>query len=231
MTKFPGTIPKLTFLLPLLAALAAPTYASIAYTSCASGCTTTSGTYSSWQSATGSAGLTFSTSPNTFTAGNLSSGVYLDPTGTVFTGYSSPTVIDTNMLVSGSALLQSVGGGGAGFEILLPANTYAVAFSITTLSGAGIPSVELGDHNLSLANYGIVIPTSGSIQFFSIISTTPLGELYVGQSFGGHLQLNDFEIGQESPTPELSSVSLLGSGLVLLGLLRRRVHKPNSPVA
>jgi len=157
--------------------------------------------------------------------------VYLDPTGTVFTGYSSPTVIDTNMLVSGSALLQSVGGGGAGFEILLPANTYAVAFSITTLSGAGIPSVELGDHNLSLANYGIVIPTSGSIQFFSIISTTPLGELYVGQSFGGHLQLNDFEIGQESPTPELSSVSLLGSGLVLLGLLRRRVHKPNSPVA
>ena len=231
MTKFARTIPKLTLLVPLLAALAAPTSASIAYTSCASGCTTTSGTYSSWQSATGSAGLTFSTSPNTFTAGNLSNGVYLDPTGTVFTGYSGPTTIDINMLVSGSALLQSSGGGGAGFEILLPANTYALAFSITTLSGAGIPSVELGDHNLNMANYGIVIPTGGSIQFFSIISTTPLTELYVGQSLGSHLQLNDFEIGQESPTPELSSVSLIGSGLLLLGLLRRRVHKPNSPVA
>lgn len=231
MTKFARTIPKLTFLVLLLAALAAPTYASIAYTSCASGCTTTSGTYTSWQSATGSAGLTFSTSPNTFTAGNLSSGVYLDPTGTVFTGYSSPTVIDTNMFVSGSALLQSTGGGGAGFEILLPANTYALAFSITTLSGEGIPNVELGDHNLNMANYGIVIPMGGSIQFFSIISTTPLGELYVGQALGSHLQINDFEIGQESPTPELSSVSLMGSGLLLLGLLRRRVHKPNSPVA
>ncbi|HSR09230.1 MAG TPA: hypothetical protein VLM42_19015 [Bryobacteraceae bacterium] len=231
MTKFARTIPKLTFLVPLLAALAAPTYASIAYTSCASGCTTTSGTYTSWQSATGSAGLTFSTSPNTFTAGNLSSGVYLDPTGTVFTGYSSPTTIDTNMFVSGSTLLQSVGGGGAGLEILLPANTYALAFSITTLSGAGLASVELGDHNLSMANYGIVIPTGGSIQFFSIISTTPLGELFVGQSVGGHLQLNDFEIGQESPTPELSSVTLMGSGLLLLGFLRRRIHKPNSPIA
>jgi hypothetical protein len=157
--------------------------------------------------------------------------VYTDPNGTVITGYMSSTTIDTAMAVSGSALLQSTGGGGAGFEILLPANTYAVAFSITTLSGGGLPSVELGDHNLSMANYGIVIPTGGSIQFFSIISTTPLGELFVGQSFGGHLQLNDFEIGQESPTPELSSVSLMGSGLLLLGLLRRRVHKPNSAVA
>jgi len=231
MTKFPRTIPKLTFLVPLLAALAAPSYASIAYTSCTSGCTTTSGTYASWQSATGSAGLTFSPFPDTFTAGNLSSGVYLDPSAAVFTSYSSPTAIDTNALVSGSALLQGAGGGGGGFEILLPANTYAVAFNITTLSGVGIPSVELGDHNLSMANYGIVIPTGGSIQFFSIISTTPLSELFVGQALGSHLQLNDFEIGQESPIPELSSVSLMGSGLLLLGLLRRRVYKPNSAVA
>ena len=231
MTKFPRAIPKLTLLVLLLAALAAPTYASIAYTSCSSGCLTTSGTYSSWQSAPGSAGLTFSTSPNTFTAGNLSSGVYLDPTGSVFTGYSSATTIDSAMTVFGISLLQSTGGGGAGFEILLPANTYALAFSITTLSGGGAASVELGDHNLSMANYGIIIPTGGSVQFFSIISTTPLGELFVGEFNGGHLQLNDFELGQASPTPELSSASLLGSGILILGLLRRRVHKPNSAVA
>ncbi|MDP8990723.1 MAG: hypothetical protein M3N41_11670 [Acidobacteriota bacterium] len=232
MTKFARTIPKLTFLVPLLAALAAPTYASIAYTSCTSGCSTTSGTYASWKSAPGSAGLSFSPSPETFTSGTLLSGVYTDPNGTVVTGYSGVSTIDTLMTVSGGSLVQSVGGGNAGFQIVLPPNTYAVAFSITVLSGFGIPNVELGDHNLSAANYGITIPSGGSIQFFSIVSTTALGELFVGQAnSGGHLQLNDFEIGQESPTPELSSVSLMGSGLLLLGLVRRRVHKPNSPVA
>ncbi len=96
--------------------------------------------------------------------------MYLDPTGTVFTGYSSPTVIDTNMFVSGSSLLQSTGGGGAGFEILLPANTYALAFSITTLSGDGIPNVELGDHNLNMANYGIVI--SNAVGRFSFLASS-----------------------------------------------------------
>ncbi len=232
MTKFAPAMPKWTFLVPLLAALAAPVHASISYTSCTSGCTATSGSYAIWQSATGSAGLTFSPLPITFTASDLSSGVYNDPTGTVFTGYNGPSAIDTNMFVSSSALVQSVGGGGSGFEIVLPANTYAVAFSITTVSGVGPSSVELGDHNLNLANYGVVIPSGGSVQFFSIISTTPLGELFVGeQGIGGHLQLNDFEIGQESPTPELSSVRLLGSGLLLLGLLRRRIYKPNSAAA
>jgi hypothetical protein len=235
MTNFARTIPKLTFLVLLLAALAAPSSASsIVYTSCSSGCSTASGTYASWQSAPGSAGLSFSTSPDTFVPGNLSGGVYTDPNGTLLTGYSGASTIDTAMTISGSSLLQSVGGGGAGIEIVLPANTYAVAFSITTLAGFGSPMVELGDHNLSNSNYQIVIPSPGgasNVQFFAIISTTPLTELFVGQALGGHLQLNDYEIGQESPTPELSSVSLMGSGLLLLGLLRRRIHKPNSAVA
>lgn len=234
MTKFARTIPKLTFLVPLLAALAAPTYASIAYTSCASGCTTTSGTYTSWQSATGSAGLSFSTSPNTFTAGsNLAAGVYTDPTGAVFTSYNNSN-IDIAMSVSGTSLLQGIGGNGTGLEILLPANTYAVAFDITTLTGSGFTSlwVALGDHNLSGANYNVIVTSGGIVQFFGITSTTPLTELFIGpMSFGGRLQLNDFELGQQSPTPELSSVTLMGSGLLLLGFLRRRIHKPNSTVA
>lgn len=231
MTKFARTIPKLTVLVPLLAVLAAPTYASIAYTSCSSGCSTTSGTYTSWQSAPGSSGLTFSMSPETFAPGLLSGGVYIDPTGTVFTGYSGPSTIDTAMIVSGGSLVQSVGGGGAGIEILLPPNTYGVAFNITTLAGFGSPLVELGDHVLSNSNYQIIIPSPGgasNVQFFAITSSTPLTELFVGQSFGGHLQLNDFEIAE---TPEISSATLLGSGLLLLALLRRRIHKPNSAVA
>ena len=94
MTKLARTIPKLTLLALLLAALAAPTYASIAYTSCSNGCGSSSGTYNIWQSAPGSAGLMFSLSPNTFGSGNISSGVYTDPTGAMFTSYNG-SAIDT----------------------------------------------------------------------------------------------------------------------------------------
>ena len=235
MMKLARTLPKLTLLALLLAAVAAPTYASIAYTSCTNGCSSSSGTYSSWQTALGSAGLTFSISPTTFASGNLNalSGVYTDPSGAVFTSYNN-TSIDTATSVSGTSLLQGISGNGSGLEILLPANTYAVAFDITTLTGSGFTSlwVALGDHNLSGANYNVVVTSGGNLQFFAITSTTPLTELFFGpMSFGGRLQLNDFELGQESPTPEVSTVSLMGSGLLLLGLLRRRIHKPNSTVA
>lgn len=234
MTKFARTILKLTLLALLLVALAAPTYASIAYTSCTNGCSSSSGTYSIWQSGPGSAGLTFSPS-TTFASGNLniSSGVYTDPSGAIFTTYNGSN-IDNGTSVSGTSLLQGISGNGTGLEILLPANTYAVAFDITTLTGSGFTGlwVALGDHNLNAANYNVVVTNGGNLQFFAITSTTPLTGLFIGpMSFGGRLQLNDFELGQEAPTPELSSVTLMGSGLLFLGFLRRRVHKPNSAIA
>ena len=231
MTSTVRAIPKL-ILLVALAALARPASATITYTSCSSGCGSTSGTYAVWQTASGSAGLTFSMSPATFAGGDLVSGVYSDPTGTVLTGYNGAS-IDTLMSVSGTSLLQSLGGGGSGIEINLPANTYAFAMNITTLSGFGSPVVEIGDHILNNANYGIVIPSPGSVQFFAIVSSTPLTQLFVGQSTsGGALQINDFELGQATPTPEASSAALIGGGLVLVGILRRRhIDKPDGAVA
>src|SRR5258706_10223155 len=99
MTSTVRAIPKV-ILLVALAALARPVFATITYTSCSSGCGSSSGTYAVWQSASGSAGLAFSMSPATFAGGNLLNGIYSDPTGTVLTGYNGAS-IDTLMAVSG----------------------------------------------------------------------------------------------------------------------------------
>ncbi len=233
MTLTVRTIPKMT-LLVALAALAQPVSAS--YTSCSSGCDSTASTYAVWQTAPGPAGLTFSLLPATFAGSNLVNGVYTDPTGTVLTDYNGPSV-DTLASVAGTSLLQGLGGTGTGIEIALPANTYAFAMEITTPSGSGYtnPWVAVGDHNVGGTNYNIVIPSGGNVLFFGITSDTPLTELFVGPtSNGSPLQINDFELGQSSPTltPEASSAALIGGGLVLVGVLRRRrVHKPDGAQA
>jgi len=233
MTTLRRTIPKLTIFVLALAELAVPASATITYTSCSSGCSSSTGTYAVWQTASGSAGLTFSMSPATFAPANLASGVYTDPTGTVFTGFSGAS--PANLTVSGSALTQTISGTGSAIQFTLPANTFAVAFTITTVSGFGDPPVAVNNSNLSGSNYDIVIPSSSSTEFFGLISSTAISSIYVGNlGSGGAPQINDFELGTSTPdpsTPELPSVALIGSGLVLFGLLRRRVHKPSGTVA
>jgi hypothetical protein len=231
MTSTVRAIPKVAFLVAL-AALARPVSATITYTSCSSGCGSSSGTYSVWQTASGSAGLTFSMSPATFAGGNLVSGIYSDPTGTVLTGYNGTPA---SLVLNGTALAQSVGGGGSGIEIALPANTYAVAFNVTSAPGSQFTflGAELGDHNVSATNYNIILPGGGgSVQFFGIISSVPLTELFLGPATGGSaFQINDFELGEagdSTATPEPTSAALIGGGLVLVGVLRRRrIHKPD----
>ena len=227
MMLFARNIPKLQILVLTLAALAAPASASISYTSCSSGCTSNSGTYTIWQTSPGSAGLTFSMSPATFAAGNLVSGVYTDGSGTLFTGYNGG--IDTLMSVTGSSLLEGANGVGTGIEILLPANTYALAFNFTMTGSSFSTYYEaVGDHNVNGTNYSVNVIGAGSNQFFAITSTAPISELFIGpNSSAGHLQINDFEIGQAAAVPEVSTVVLIGSGLVLVGLVRRnRLRKP-----
>jgi hypothetical protein len=228
MMLFARTIPKLQILVLTLAALAIPASASISYTSCSSGCTSNSGTYTIWQTSPGSAGLTFSMSPATFAAANLASGVYTDGSGTVFTGFNGAS-IDTLMSVSGSSLLEGANGVGTGIEILLPANTYALALNFTMTGSSFSTYYEaVGDHNVNGTNYSVNVIGAGSNQFFAITSTTPIGSLFIGpNSSAGRLQINDFEIGQTAAVPEVSTIILIGSGLVLLGLVRRnRLRKP-----
>ena len=226
MTIAAHRIPKRLALFALaLVGLAVPASATITFTYCSSGCSSTGGSFSSWQSATGSSGLVFSGAPITFSAGGLSSGVYTDGTGTGFTGYSNATNTD-NLTLSGTALAQTINGPNSGIQINLPTNTYAFAMIITTVSGFGSPFVELNDRILNNSNYSMVVPSGGTPEFFGFLSDTAISSLFIGNmGAGGNVQINSFELGSAgggSSAPETSSVVLLGSGLMVLGFLRRR---------
>lgn len=225
---------RLTILLLALTALTVPASATIQFSYCSSGCSSTGGSYGAWDTATGSAGLVFSGSPITFSAGGLSSGIYTDGTGTLFTGYSNATNTDS-LTLSGAALAQTANGTNSGIEIALPANTYAFAMILTTVSGFGSPYVELNDRILSNSNYSMVVPSGGTQEFFGFLSDTAITSLYVGNldNLSGKVQIDSFELGESAPTPEVSSLVSLGTGLVLVGFLlrRRRIQKPDRPLA
>ena len=217
------TIRQVVILSLALALLAAPASATIQYSYCTSGCASTGGDYSSWQTAPGSAGLTFSMSPLTFAPAGLSGGVFTNTTGTVFTGYSNLTTTNS-LTISGTALAQTSNGSNSGINVALPSNTYAVAFMLATVPGFGSQQVVLNGRDVFSTNYSITVPNSTSPQFFGILSDTPIASIFVGNlgNLDGKVQIHSFELGQAAPTPEGSSFVLIGGGLVAIALLRRR---------
>lgn len=211
-----------------LAGLAAPAHATVTFSYCDSGCTDNTGTksYTDWRSAPGATGLAFS-SPITFVSGGLSSGVYTDAgTGTVITGYNGSN-IDTQVAVFGTALAQGANGSNTGFEIKLPANTYAFAAIIGACGSSvcnnpifALYAVGQGNHTSFGTNYGLTVPTGGPAQFFGIVSDVPLDYLFISSAGSfPKIGIDSFEVGQ---TPELSTFLLIGSGLVAMRFLRRR---------
>lgn len=219
-----------------LALAAIPASATIDYSSCNSGCGATNGTYAAMPTETGASGLTFS-SQLTFGSGGLSgsTAIYTDSTtGVVFLGYNGTT--QDSLTTSGTTLAQTNSGSGYSIELTLPANTYAVAMMIGASSFAD-PWVELvsspSDLNTTTnAQYMMVIPNSSSPQFFGIVadpSGSPLTNIFVWNSgTGGTLNIQSFEIGTESGggnqsgTPEPSTLLLMGGGFAGLYFMRRR---------
>jgi hypothetical protein len=196
--------------------------ATILYTVCTGGCTTasSSGSYATTEAQAGSAGLTFPGSPVSFTSANLSAGVYTDPsTGVVFKAYNGAS-IDTSATVTGGALAQGLSGTSTGIEIDLPANTYA--FSMIASAGAFLnAAVAVGSHNVGGSNYAMVI-SGGASDFFSIVSSTPLTELFIGSvGGGGQLKITSFEDGATAPTPEGPTFLMIATGLFALSVAPR----------
>jgi hypothetical protein len=214
-----------------LAGLAVPAHATIVYCNDAAHCTSNSGmTFSTFGAAAGGLGDAMS-SPITFISGGLSGApaIYVDAgTGTSFAGYSNATT-QNSLQILGTSLGQTINGVNSGIQVTLPANTYAFAMLLSTVSSFGSPFVELGDRNLSNSNYGLVVPNSSTSVFFGIISDTPISSLFLGNSGNdGAVEIQSFEVGGPAPTPEVSTFLLIGSGLPLMRFLRRRRQRPQT---
>ena len=230
---------KRIFLFTLGFALAAiPASATITYTSCTAvgagnACTETTGSYAALPTETGASGLTFS-SLVTFSSTYVSSGIYTDlTTGVVFTNYIGSGV-DTGAIVnSGGYLEQGTDGTNTGFQITLPANTYAIGlvvgacssfFSCGTLA-FNSATMGVGTQSTHGTNYAMTLTNSGT-QFFAIVSDAPIASLFFASgSNNTWLGLKNFEIGTEAPggaTPELATSALIGGGLVGLYFVGRR---------
>jgi hypothetical protein len=219
-----------------LAGLAVPAHATISY--CNTGCSSsnTGVTFSSFGTAASGLGDTMS-SAITFVSGGLSGSpaIYGDAgTGTTFAGYSNATT-QNSLQILGTSLAQTINGANSGIQVTLPANTYAFAMFVSTVSSFGSPFVELGDRNVSNSNYSLVIANSSTSVFFGIISDTPLSSLFIGNlGNDGAVKINSFETGgpADTATPEVSTFLLIGSGLVLMRFLRRRQqrHRQTRPL-
>jgi hypothetical protein len=209
-----------------------PASATIAYSSCTSGCSDTSGSYATLPTEPGTTNLTFS-SQFTFSTGlSGNPATYTElTTGTTFNGFNGST--QSSLTVTGSNLVQTLGGTGTSIQIALPANTYALAFVVGANSGLS-PWIELvnspGDLNLGAnAQYQEVIPDSLHPQFVAIVSDTAIASVFVWDSGGsGVLNLQSFEIGTESgdigtgDVPEPSTLFTLGGGFLGLFFWHRR---------
>jgi hypothetical protein len=177
----------------------------------------------------------FSTYSGTLTAGITDAD---GDTGLDFFTYinTTTTPVQKGVTISGSNLEQVASEGpNAAIEAALPGAIYAFAGTVTTVSGGATPYIEpditasgFGSGN---ANTQVVITGSSDSEFFGVIDTAPITSVFIGPISGtSQLVLENFELGeQDAPTPEVATFLLIGTGLTLMGVLRRRrLRKPNS---
>jgi len=121
----------------------------------------------------------------------------------------------------------------------LPTDTYAVALFVSSTSGFAGPTADIGTtpalFNSSGGDYELTILNSGSSVFFGLVSTTPITRIFIGSQLTNQspLSIQSFEIGENLPvssTPEVSTLALIGSGLLGLGFLRRPSVRGLPPV-
>jgi hypothetical protein len=204
---------------------------------------TTYSTAASWQAATtaGYQTVTFEglTAPGTVTDYYSPSGV--TNSGVEFIGYSSGgasdvQVIDTTISSyyndgSGDALLQTMNRPNSSsplpyINIVLPANVTSLSLDLWTASSAGMT------YSITVAGNTYNVPTVGgnTETFWGITSTSPITSLQLdvpSSTYNGGTDafLDNFSFGADdmSAAPEAATYLLIGSGLIGLVILAKRL--------
>jgi len=218
-----------SFVVVALAAMAGPLY-----------CTTIT-TYNSlagWQTAESTTQtIDFSGLPGSMTF--YSSGLTLG--GVQFIGYSGQTSLgemDTTSWFPGfglsNAAFMLMSGPSSDIHIILPAAVTAVGFNLLTSNG-GLPyTINLNDLQSNLlGTYTQATSGAPPVAFFGATSDTPIATIDLslqGPGSGGTYAFVDnvsygtatTQTSDVSDTPEAATFLLIGSGLVGLGIIRRR---------
>ena len=204
---------------------------------------TTYSTAASWEAATtaGYQTVTFEglTPPGTVTDYYSASGV--TNSGVEFIGYSSGgasdvQVIDTTISSyyndgSGDALLQTMNRPNSSsplpyINIVLPANVTSLSLDLWTASSAGMT------YSITVAGNTYNVPTVGgnTETFWGITSTSPITSLQLdvpSSTYNGGTDafLDNFSFGADdmSAAPEAATYLLIGSGLIGLVILGKRL--------
>jgi len=172
-------------------------------------------------------GLTLLDPSLTFSSSDLAPGGLFNASGTGinfrgFDDFNYPTIAEDFVVNTGNLTATNAG---EHVTINFPAATiYAFAFHFTVTSGTANMCVEL-THGTCDYNYSNV--PSSSLQFFGIVSTTPitapLDVRDVGIAFT--TVLTNFEAYGPASVPEARTMLLVGLGLIILPLVRRKVGR------
>jgi hypothetical protein len=172
----------------------------------------------------GNVGLSFT--PVSFSQGF--SGSLLDlGSGLTFAGGGTLSTITTTINPGGSwpagNILKGFSNGGE-IDITLPTGTLAFGASFGELGGS-IATITLSGNGGGSFSYQ-VSPASGVPVYIGVSSTSAFTSIKIAADFGFEdLALDNFSFGTGAETPEVATMVLMGSGLVMLAAIRRRVQK------
>ena len=207
--------------LPALLALAAlPAQATTTYY-CASACG--ANTESAFNTAMGALIFAGLTSPGTvdFTGGT--SGVTVPnvgPTGVDFTGFNGANPATLNVI--GSQLQHTFTTSGVGIVISLPGAIYAFGTHVIGTTSSG--RTWCFEATPLVCDSGFIPVNNAATSFFGAISDVAIPTLQFRSGAGsGALYLNDFTVAE---TPEGATFLLVGLGLIMLPLLKRKARGP-----